>query len=370
VNDNRGYGIYIYQSLNSQIINNNIRDNGNDGIFLYNGVSSKIINNKVISNSVDGVFLGSYSENSEIKNNEIISNSGYGVYLYNSKESEIAHNNIDSNKDGIYLSSSGDSKITNNIVSGSDNNGIYLVRSPNNIITDNNVTYSKNYGIYLKSGSGLNDIYHNCFIDNGKQAEEYGSSNTFDGGPEIGGNYWSDHVCTGDPSNGSQPYVIPPYGHKDRYPFENVRGWVLTMPAVSITTDKMEYSPGDTMNITLGFYNPVNSTVKTYFVWYLRVPEYGYEWTIMVVPLTLPAEFELLYNVSMQIGDWGAAGFNATWDVALLETTPPYETISEDSADWKYVPVAGAEIGKGEVKPAEIGEEIKTKLNEEVALTK
>jgi len=42
------------------------------------------------------------------------------------------------------------------------------------------------------------------------------------------------------------------------------------------------------------------------------------------------------------------------------------EIIRGDRADWMYVPA-----GKGveEVKPAEIGEEIKTKLNEEVALT-
>lgn len=68
----------------------------------------------------------------------------------------------------------------------------------------------------------------------------------------------------------------------------------------------------------------------------------------------------------MPIGDWGDYGFNATWYVALLETTPLYGIIRGDRADWVYVPA-----GKGieEVKPAEIGEEIKTKLNEEVALT-
>jgi parallel beta-helix repeat protein len=229
VNNNRRYGIYIRWGCgNSQITNNNIRNNGDKGIYLdMDSGNSKIVNNYVISNSGDGVYLMDNCPNSEILNNEIISNGGYGVYLSSSKESEIANNNIDSNKNGIYLSSSGDSKITNNIVNGSDGDGLYLDNSPSNNITYNNITYNKNCGIYLRSGSGLNDIYHNCFIDNGKQAEESESSNTFDKGAEIGGNYWSDHVCDGDPSNGSQPYIIPPYGHKDRYPFENVSGWTL-----------------------------------------------------------------------------------------------------------------------------------------------
>jgi len=242
VTDNSNYGIYLHWCAGSQITNNNIRGNGNIGISLSGAQSSEITNNKVISNSGDGIRLsGDNNRNSKITNNEIIYNKGYGVYLYDGEGSEIANNNIDSNKDGIYLGSSGSSKITENTVNGS-NNGLYLTNSPNNRITDNNVTYNKNYGIYLKSGSSLNDIYHNCFIDNGKQAEEFESSNTFDNGSKIGGNYWSDHVCTGNPSNGSQPYIIPPYGHKDRYPFEHCKGWLIELPDLMLLPSDISFA--------------------------------------------------------------------------------------------------------------------------------
>jgi hypothetical protein len=41
---------------------------------------------------------------------------------------------------------------------------------------------------------------------------------------EEGGNYWSDRPCTGNPSDGSQPYYIDD-DSIDRYPFEDEDGW-------------------------------------------------------------------------------------------------------------------------------------------------
>lgn len=122
------------------------------------------------------------------------------------------------------------------------------------------MTHNKNYGIYLKSGSSLNDIYHNCFIANGKQAEESGSSNSFDKGTKIGGNYWSDHACTGNPSNGSQPFVVPPYGHKDRYPFEHCNGWLAELPDLTLLPNDIAFAPaapveGETVTVSATVHN-------------------------------------------------------------------------------------------------------------------
>jgi len=124
---------------------------------------------------------------------------------------------------------------------------------------------------------------------------------------------------------------------------------------VSISTDKYIYTSGDTMTITIDFENPKSYAVDTYFLWYLKLPDYGYEKLVMSTPLTLPAYFELPYTVSIPIGDLGAYSFDATWYVALRETTLPYEIISEDSANWCYVP--GAAVHGG-VMPIEIAEEI------------
>ena len=341
--------------------------------------------------------------------------------------------------------------------------------------------------------------------------DDDGSTNAWDNGTTDGGNYWSDHACTGNPSDGSEPYEIDA-DSTDRYPFEDVSGWAAPppppKPAVTIATDKTEYSPSgkgktigyftvsgdeicleerkpivyffgsegcgyckwehpvflsvtsrfgdfislhdnmgnfsadkeifekynpfggipllvlgckyyrlgagisigeeqeakvltalicdltdskpvevctdpeiealmkkntmnltDEMKITIGLKNPTSSPVNAYFVWNLSLPEYGYEWTMMVVPLApLPAEFEQCYNFSLLIPDWGAVGFNASWTVALLEETAPYETICEDTADWRYVPAGagrGVVEGEGGVKPAEVGEELQRRVEEE-----
>jgi len=52
----------------------------------------------------------------------------------------------------------------------------------------------------------FNKIYQNNFID--CDVTDEGNTNLWDNGPIEGGNYWSDYNCTGNPSNGSQPYII------------------------------------------------------------------------------------------------------------------------------------------------------------------
>jgi hypothetical protein len=136
-------------------------------------------------------------------------------------------------------------------------------------------------------------------------------------------------------------------------------------PTVSIFTDNFEYAPGDTMNIALVFNNPTTSSVDTCFIWYLGLPDYGYWTQILVTPLTLSPSFDQSYDIPIPIGDWGENSFNATWYVALLETAAPYETISQDTADWRYVP---SKMAYGETVPDEFAEEI-TKTVEAVELS-
>ena len=125
--------------------------------------------------------------------------------------------------------------------------------------------------------------------------------------------------------------------------------------SVSITTDKTSYKPGDTMTVTIGVKNPTASSVDTYFVWYF------YWMQIMATPYTLPPNFDQSYEFSIPVEKWVPFEFDGVWYVALLETTPPYKTICEDTAEWKYE-LPKTTVGKGETTPAaleEIGKEIK-----------
>jgi parallel beta-helix repeat protein len=74
-----------------------------------------------------------------------------------------------------------------------------------------------NCDLGLKAVPGQdNYIYHNNFIDNTIQAEDYGNNN-WDNGTE--GNYWSDYTGEDADSNGigDTPYLINPSG-VDQYP--------------------------------------------------------------------------------------------------------------------------------------------------------
>jgi parallel beta-helix repeat protein len=126
--------------------------------------------------------------------------------------------------------------------------GVYL-ESSNCCVIDNNITSIDFDGIFLSNDLSENDegivlfasqdniIYHNNFIDNRNQAKDNRDTNRWDNGPKEGGNYWSDHECTGNPSDGSQPYDISIRGATDLYPFMNRDGWTCTLPSSPTLTD-------------------------------------------------------------------------------------------------------------------------------------
>jgi parallel beta-helix repeat protein len=113
-----------------------------------------------------------------------------------------------------------------------------------NTITSNILYSNGGEGIKLKNNSSNNQIYNNNLIYNDEQAYDDGNNNTWDNGPIIGGNYWSDHKCVGNPSNGSQPYYID-RDSIDRYPFEDPIGELPPLPppvpSTGVYVDKAEW---------------------------------------------------------------------------------------------------------------------------------
>jgi len=53
-------------------------------------------------------------------------------------------------------------------------------------------------------------------------------------------------------------------------------------PNISISTDKNEYTTGDTMTLTFRLKNPGFSATNAYFIWGWNIPVYGFDTWLMV----------------------------------------------------------------------------------------
>jgi parallel beta-helix repeat protein len=225
------------------IAQNIISDNNGDGISA--GSSENIIShNEIFSNNGHGVSI--YSDNNTISDNNVSYNGFSNIDLSGSKNNLIANNTIKHGSGGIKIRYAYYNNIINNTITLTYNGGIQITSSNHNsvianflnenncpairleeanynLIHNNNIS-NNDQGINIGS-SNNNLIYHNNLISNGFQAMDHDGSNKWDNGSIEGGNYWDDHNCNGNPSNGSQPYNIWSIG-VDHYPFEDPNGWI------------------------------------------------------------------------------------------------------------------------------------------------
>ncbi|PXF61614.1 MAG: hypothetical protein C4B59_03435 [Candidatus Methanogaster sp.] len=286
--------IYLYLSNNNKVFDNVVSNitggaggystQGGEGgrggestaIILYLSNNNEISNNMILS--IAGGHGGTNTNSGPAGN----AHNGIGVYLSVSINVTISDNtisNINGGKggrghygsggdgdDGIGIDSSTNTTISDNIISGikggnggdcsstslnggNGGNGYGICLGRSNIISNNTISnaergYSgddecsydgskngKGYGIYADHLADKNLIYCNNILDSStKNGYASGGDNSWDNGHQSGGNYWSDHVCIGNPNNGSQPYIISgSAGAVDHYPFEDMYGW-LTIP--------------------------------------------------------------------------------------------------------------------------------------------
>ncbi|MBN2099419.1 MAG: FG-GAP repeat protein [Dehalococcoidia bacterium] len=235
-NISNGDGVYLYESCGNTFSGNVICSNNEDGVYLFYSENNRFVNNNVSFNENDGFLLHWDANHNQITGNTVASNNGNGMEMW-------GYN--------------GDNLIEDNRVLSSGDDGMWLFYSFRNIIRGNSILDGTDFGIYLTDYSGYNLIYHNNLIDNvgdSSQAADWSppdgitpTTNCWDNGSVDGGNYWNDHTCTGNPSNGSQPYHIEGwdgnYPVADRYPFQDPSGWapsanpsVTTLIASDVTS--------------------------------------------------------------------------------------------------------------------------------------
>ncbi|MFH1100777.1 MAG: C25 family cysteine peptidase [Methanobacteriota archaeon] len=211
--------VLYYSTVSRNVIIGNWR-----GVFVCGGHHNTISDNLIKDNNSLGILLDTTNNNTIIRN--CIINRSYGIVSGRSYRNNISENLITGNTgDGIYLySSSHHNMIQGNTVTNNLRNGIFLkTDSSNNTIVENTITNNTQCGIDIETTSD-NLIYHNNFINDFNVRANTGRHNLWDNGYPCGGNYWSDWPCTGNPNDGSQPYIINEY-NIDHHPFQNESGW-------------------------------------------------------------------------------------------------------------------------------------------------
>ncbi|MFX1390677.1 MAG: nitrous oxide reductase family maturation protein NosD [Promethearchaeota archaeon] len=220
-------GIELISSTNGTIINNKLYDNVKTGIYLQTDSNYNTIeNNYVFNTSHTGIRIYESSHNL-VFNNTIMKGGWYesypwvtGIYIdHDSYNNRVLKNNLTDLNYGIELTNAAYYNIiTQNYINNISSIGLRIsLDSNNNTVKFNRIFNSTSYGIRV-IGNGT-QIYGNILMDNGENAENWGSYNHWDNGTI--GNYWDDYggVDDNDDGIGDSSYSIAGIGTDfDNYP--------------------------------------------------------------------------------------------------------------------------------------------------------
>ncbi len=206
----RGHG------SNFTVTGNEISGAWQDGINIWSGTGMIIDGNTiaVVNRNATGISIG---ETDACICNNSVSNARVGIIT--SQGQTIENNQIADCSIGIEVGWNNTS-IRNNTISGCET-GIDLTGEHHRV--NENTLSGCSLGVKASDSGSL--FYRNNFTGTEVAAQDNGQ-NFWDSGPITGGNYWSTHECTGNPSDGSHAYEIPANG-RDNYPFQYPYGWEL-----------------------------------------------------------------------------------------------------------------------------------------------
>ena len=272
------YGIYLFHSSNSRLMDNNVSMNYEDGVWLYYSRNNVLERNTITSNKYNfGVFGQSFSDfdhTIDMSNtvdakpiryeiglsNKIfdsttetdtlylinaknvtvrdmhLSRNGNGLFLWNATDCKVESVTVSDNNYGIFLKESNGNAVCGNecpnnwvgiFLENSDQNsvrgnsapsnekGISLYGSNDNSLEGNTVSNNL-YGIRFFASSS-NKIAHTNFIENTEQIDLVSSyNNELDDGSE--GNFWSDYAGLDANEDGIGDSAHNLSKGQDRYP--------------------------------------------------------------------------------------------------------------------------------------------------------
>ncbi|MBZ9570643.1 right-handed parallel beta-helix repeat-containing protein [Methanobrevibacter sp. TMH8] len=163
-------GVLFYNSKDSKVNSNTIANFGGYGINIINSKNIKISLSNIINNSNSGILIFK-SSNILINNSSVSNNKNHGIEVILSNYTTIINNKIEKNYDGIFLSNTKITNITNNFINNNKRNGINLndITERSYIISN---TISKNANGIQLNGKSINDfVYLNIIKDQRQTAD-------------------------------------------------------------------------------------------------------------------------------------------------------------------------------------------------------
>ncbi len=192
-------GIFSSAQADLTIEDNTVENCLKDGMRFYGGVSYTIQGNLIKDNAVSGIALQGYFD-------------------------KVINNTFVGNERSLGLGSSYSVVYGNHMLQNAES-AIFLAGS-NNTVAANQIEDNK-WGVFVTPQLAAphdNTFYHNNFVDNsyGVFVNESSPLEFWDGGADLGGNYWSDYTAKYPQAGQSGGIYDAPYqvyeGAQDNYP--------------------------------------------------------------------------------------------------------------------------------------------------------
>ncbi|MCK5039315.1 MAG: PQQ-binding-like beta-propeller repeat protein, partial [Thermoplasmata archaeon] len=155
------YGIFILESHNISISENNISDNKYSGIWSIVSDNITIDSNIILNNGEEGIYIWT-SKNNKITNNQVSQSAQNGIHIFDSNYNLFSDNIISFNdENGLLIEGCYNNILKDNIIS-KNANGMFLRNSDDNTITNNFIENNDGYGILLYSSDNSNANNNTC----------------------------------------------------------------------------------------------------------------------------------------------------------------------------------------------------------------